>query len=354
MEIRHPKNEFWQNRRVLITGNTGFKGAWLTKYLDIHKSILRGISLNASVSTPNLFSNIDLSGICETTFLNICEIKYVQDVINHFKPEIIIHLAAESLVSEANKFPFSTYKTNTLGTLSILEAAVTSVSPPGVILVVTTDKVYWPQTSSTYTEQDLLGATDTYSASKVSAEYISRSYNEFFGNEVKIATARSGNVYGGYDWAKNRIIPDYFRALLSNSVLQIRNKNAIRPWQYILDTLRGYLLFVEDLFNGKTEERSLNFGPNISDNVKVYELIEILDKSTNFLPVKTIEVQSKYKEINSLKLNSERALEFIKYSPAVSLHEGIARTTSVYLHKLDLDEIVTAEIMNYNKIKFRS
>ena len=264
---------FWKNKRVLLTGHTGFKGAWLSLWLDSLGAQILGYSLPPP-TRPSLFHVLNLQDQICSVEGDIRNRDKLESTVQAFCPEIVIHLAAQPLVRQSYKDPVSTYQVNVQGTVNLLEAVRASASAR-VTVVVTSDKCYenremiWP-----YRETDPMGGRDPYSSSKGCAELVCFAYGKSFfepnmGNG-SLATVRAGNVIGGGDWANDRLVPDVIRALAKNSEISLRNPNAIRPWQHVLEPLFGYLLLARFLYeNGPIEVSGWNFGPDHYNNQTV-------------------------------------------------------------------------------------
>ena len=276
-------NSFWFNRKVLITGHTGFKGSWLCLWLSMLNAKICGISLEKS-DNYNLFSELNL--INKIDDHNICDIrnlKNIKRIIKEFQPEIIFHLAAQPLVKTSYLEPINTWETNVLGTVNILES-LKLIKNNCAAVFITTDKVYKnKEQSQGYKEGDMLGGHDPYSSSKASAELAIESWRSSFfmnkKNNIKIASARAGNVIGGGDWTESRLIPDIVSSIIKKEICKIRNPYAIRPWQHVLEPLSGYLVLAEKLFINSNLNNffcsSYNFGPNLESHCEVKEVIKI-------------------------------------------------------------------------------
>ena len=269
---------FWRNKRVLVTGHTGFKGAWLCELLLRRGAIVSGLALPPE-DDDSLFSRLQLTARMQGGFLDVRDAAAVAAAVDTARPEIVLHLAAQSLVRRSYRDPVGTWATNVMGTAHLLEA-LRNLSTPVTAIIVTTDKVYenheWPHA---YRENDALGGHDPSSASKAATELVSASWRRSFGeNHLKIAPARAGNVIGGGDGAEDRLVPDIIRALMSDRQIEIRNPRSIRPWQHVLDPLHGYLMLAEKL-HGSTDgqfETAYNFGPELSDVRSVETLVKTI------------------------------------------------------------------------------
>ena len=280
--------EFWVGKRVLLTGHTGFKGSWLTLWLTELGAVVTGISLEPN-TTPNLFSQLDLAQRLEQH--NIADINNSQalnEIVYKCQPQVVFHLAAQPLVRHSYQDPLGTWATNVMGSLNLLEA-LKPLQHQCAVVMVTTDKVYENQEwDYGYRENDRLGGHDPYSASKAAAEIAIASWrNSFCGHKshqtpyLAIATARAGNVIGGGDWAEDRIVPDAMRALAAGQPVPVRNPDATRPWQHVLEPLGGYLRLAEALTAAQVNSvmpnhycEAFNFGPMHEANRPVRQLIE--------------------------------------------------------------------------------
>jgi CDP-glucose 4,6-dehydratase len=263
---RTPSSEFWRGRRVLITGHTGFKGSWLTAWLTSLGAEIAGVSLQELPSTPALWSDLGLP-IAHDIRADIAGDGW-QLAAHDFDPQILIHLAAQPLVSQGYADPLGTFETNVIGTAKVL-ATTTRFPSVDAVLVATTDKVYDTASPPPYTESMPLGAKDPYAASKVGAELVVGSWPRL---HVPVVTARAGNVIGGGDWASDRLIPDLVRAWSAGTTPELRQPDAVRPWQHVLEPLNGYLVYLEEVVTGRDIPRALNFGPSSLQSVPVREV----------------------------------------------------------------------------------
>lgn len=261
--------KFWVGKRVLVTGHTGFKGSWLSIWLQTLGAEVFGFSLPEPVSKPSLFSEANV-GIGMTSMAgDVREYQKVRNAISAVKPEIIIHMAAQPLVRCSYNNPIETYSTNVMGTVHMLEAA-RNIGSVRAFINVTTDKCYEnKEWEWGYRENETLGGWDPYSSSKACSELVTSAYRRSFfevGGGMALASARAGNVVGGGDWSTDRLVPDAFRAFEQNRPVVVRNPDAIRPWQHVLEPLRGYLTLAKGLFeHGKRFSEAWNFGPNDED-----------------------------------------------------------------------------------------
>ena len=320
----------YRNKRVLVTGHTGFKGSWLCKWLNHLGAEVFGYSLNPSTE-PNHF---DLSNPKVNSHINnIKDLNSVRDFITKSEPEIIFHLAAQPLVIESYKEPLETFTTNVIGTANILEAA-RYIDTVKAIIIITTDKCYKnKECIYGYRETDELGGYDPYSASKACTELVTESYkNSFFKKDntgLLIASARAGNVLGGGDWTSNRIFKDIAIAASEKEKLILRNPESIRPWQHVLEPLSGYLLLGQLLFQNRKEfAEPWNFGPSYNSNITVRELVNIVKKRWNDIKVEF--EKSKIYESKYLMLDSSKAYNKLKWKPVWEIDLTVNNTIDWY------------------------
>ena len=257
-----PSALFWRGKSVLITGHTGFKGAWLTLWLAQLGARVTGVALPPATS-PNLFTEAKVEALCDSHVCDVRDAAAFLDRIKASRPEIVFHLAAQPLVRASYREPLATFETNAMGTAYLLDA-VRQIDSVRVVVIVTTDKVYRNvETLQPYREDDPLGGRDPYSASKAASEIIAASYRASFlaVRNVAVATARSGNVIGGGDWSDDRLIPDAIRAWDAGRALVIRHPEAVRPWQHVLEPLAGYMILASKLWERPSLADAYNFGP---------------------------------------------------------------------------------------------
>lgn len=329
--------KFFKNKKILITGHTGFKGSWLAKILLNWGADIIGIALKPNTS-PNLFSLLGIKNDIKNYFCDIKNFKEVKEILEREKPEIVFHLAAQPLVRDSYDDPLYTFETNIIGTANILQA----IKEAGCIksaIIVTTDKVYEEKKGVFYKEDNKLGGFDPYSASKAAAEIIISSYIKSFFNpedynkshKTLVASARAGNVIGGGDWSKDRIIPDIIKSIFEkNEKLIIRSPDSIRPWQWILEPLYGYLLLAQNLYEGKKEfSGAWNFGPDNQGYLTVESLVkkmlEILDMGDY-----TIKKDSKKHEAKYLKLDIDKAKNILGWEPVLDINKTLELTLNWY------------------------
>ncbi len=334
--------DFWKNKNVLITGHTGFKGSWLCTLLNYFESNICGISLDP-LFYPNLFDQLSIKErISESHILDISNIKKMRNIIEEFNPEIIFHMAAQPLVLESYKYPLETWQTNVMGTANLLEN-LKILKNNYTLVVITTDKVYenkeWVYG---YRENDKLGGYDPYSASKAAAEILIDSWrNSFCQKEnlfrTKIATARAGNVIGGGDWSQYRLIPDAIKSIMAKEPIKLRNPNATRPWQHVLEPLNGYLKLARKLYlsnnNDMHLESSFNFGPEDESCKQVSEVIQILISKWEGQMHLEGNLKKQH-EAGLLKLDISKAKNTLQWKPKWNFETTIDKTLTWYKNVL--------------------
>jgi CDP-glucose 4,6-dehydratase len=303
---------FWRGKRVLLTGHTGFKGSWLALWLHEAGAIVAGYSLPPA-SVESLFALADVGESVDSVYADIRDLQELQRQFARFQPEIVFHLAAQALVRQSYETPIETYQVNVMGTANVLEA-VRKCDSCRVVLVVTSDKCYENREWNWgYRECDPMGGHDPYSSSKGCAELVTAAYRRsFFGpssqRRVAIASARAGNVVGGGDFAKDRLVPDLVNAMRKHSVLTIRYPDAIRPWQHVLEPLSGYILLAEKLWASPEQySDSWNFGPSAHDCRPVRWIIEKLNDDSDDRVSWAVDPAVKPHEAGLLTLDSTKA-----------------------------------------------
>ena len=319
-------NMFWKNKRVLITGHNGFKGIWLTKWLDMMGAYVMGISLMPEAES-GIFA-LSFSPNYENVNEDIREINFYRNVFE-FQPEITIHLAAQAIVRTAKEKPVETFKTNVIGTAHLLEC-LRYVDSAKAIVVITSDKVYENREIMTpYSEIDSLMGSDPYSCSKVAEEQVAKAYFDTYFKELGIgmATARASNAFGGGDFHFDRLVPYLERCAFEGITPQIRNLNSIRPWQYVLDILNGYLILAEHLYRAPNDYMEYyNFGPDRSELYTVGEMADIICTNANIL----LESQDFY-EAGLLLLDSRKSQKDLGWRPIYNVKDGLHETTKAYM-----------------------
>lgn len=330
---------FWQQRRVFVTGHTGFKGSWLALWLERLGARVTGYSLPEPTSDPSLFELARVAeGMTASLAGDVRDLDSLSRALNGARPEVVIHMAAQSLVRRSYQDPAGTYATNVMGTVNLLEAARRAEGLRAV-LVVTTDKCYenrewvWG-----YRETDRLGGRDPYSNSKACAELVTDAYRRsFFGaeesNAAAVASARAGNVIGGGDWAEDRLLPDIFRAAAEGREVQIRNPDAVRPWQHVLEPLSGYLLLAENLCGERRAEfaEGWNFGPSDEDARPVSWVVgRIAERWGDALRWSRDAGAHHPHEARSLRLDCSKSRELLRWRPRWTIERALDATVEWY------------------------
>lgn len=349
--------DFFKNKKVLITGHTGFKGSWLTHYLLNIGSKICGISLKPHTK-PSIFSSSKLINNIENHFVNINDQKKVIEIFEKFQPEIVFHLAAQPIVSISYDNPTLTFSTNVIGTLNILEGLRKTKNC--IAILITSDKCYenveWHYG---YREIDRLGGVDPYSASKASAELLISSYiRSFFKNKtnVKVGIARAGNVIGGGDWSDNRVVPDCVRCWILNKSVYIKNPYATRPWQHVLEPLSGYMKLAYMLeLNSNLHGEPFNFGPNAENEFTVDDLVKkLINLWGETAKVKLLSKSNKINESTFLKLNSDKASSLLNWRCNLSFDQTLKMTANwykqFYFNKIASENLIYEDIEFYENL----
>jgi len=326
-----PQKNFWRGKRVLVTGHSGFKGSWLTLALHHLGAIVTGLGL-PPLTTPNLFAGAKIDELCSSHFLDIRDSAGVKCLIRGASPEIMFHLAAQPLVRESYRDPLTTFETNVMGTVHVLEA-LRGLDGVRVAVMVTTDKVYRePKVLAAHREEDPLGGHDPYSASKAAVEMIIECYRKSYLSEqsVALASARAGNVIGGGNWSEDRLIPDAVRAWQAGKPLQVRRPNAVRPWQHVLEAVSGYLVLAQCLWERPGLAGAYNFGPELREAVKVRELLELARAAYGDGAVEYGDGSEGPYESGWLALDAGKAERLLGFSHRWSLIETVKRTMAWY------------------------
>lgn len=327
---------FWKGKKVLITGHTGFKGSWLSLWLQSKGALVTGYALPPH-TVPNLFDAAHIADGMISIIGDIRNLDFLQSVVAEHRPEIIYHMAAQALVRHSYSYPVETYSTNVMGTLNVLEA-IRQTDSVRAAVIITSDKCYenkewvWG-----YRENDPMGGHDPYSSSKGCAELIVSAYrNSFFSSNdtsrgVAVASTRAGNVIGGGDWSKDRLIPDIMNAFMEKRPVVIRNPNAIRPWQHVLDPLYGYLLLAENLWTeGKKFSQAWNFGPDDSDMVSVLKITEYLSHLWGDGARWEFDSFRNPHEAHCLRLDCSKARNILGWSPKLNVQKALEWTMDFY------------------------
>jgi CDP-glucose 4,6-dehydratase len=350
---------FWNDKRVLLTGHTGFKGSWLSLWLQSMGANVAGYAL-VPPTNPSLFEVAMVSKGMTSITGDIRDLELVKAVFVEHKPEIVFHMAAQPLVRYSYQNPVETYSTNVMGTVNILEAVRNTLGVKAVVNI-TTDKCYenrewvWG-----YRENEPMGGYDPYSNSKGCAELATAAYrNSYFNPEkykehgVALASARAGNVIGGGDWAEDRLIPDIMRAITQGKPVNIRNPQATRPWQHVLEPLSGYLLLAQKLYEeGASYAEGWNFGPNDEDAKPVQWIVENLTKTWGEGASWALEGGDHPHEAHYLKLDCSKAKARLNWVPKWHLDDALYRIVDwqkQYQHGADMKAVTLEQIAQYRK-----
>ena len=327
-----PDQQFWKGKKVLVTGHTGFTGAWLSIWLSQIGAKILGISLGPN-TVPSLFRLCEQDIGLESLLCDVRNYGDLVDPFQSFSPDVVFHLAAQSLVVDGYRNPRETIATNVMGTCNILDLVRTFPSARAVVAV-TTDKVYKPSVANRpHFEEDCLGGSDPYSASKGAAELLISSYaDSFFADaNVSVVSVRAGNIIGGGDWAEARIIPDALRSWVAREPLQLRRPNAVRPWQHVLEPVAAYIGLAESIWSAKPINRAYNIGPRAEDSVSVLELVKLA--ATAFgdcANINTEAASSDFAENTLLTLDSSLISEDYGYKQRWSIETAINATVAWY------------------------
>lgn len=347
----------FKNLKILVTGSTGFKGSWLSFWLSSLGAKVVGVGLKPEKDSI-LFKKLFLSKQIKQYFFDISKFNQLNSVINKEKPDLIFHLAAQSIVSLSYKNPLKTFSSNIMGSANILEAF--KLSKTQGLVYITSDKCYLNlDKNKSFRESDVLGGTDNYSSSKACAENIFFSYsNSYFQNEkyTRLVSARAGNVIGGGDFKKDRIVPDIIRSIRNKEKLIIRNPNATRPWQHVLEPLSGYLLLGFNILNKKINKRfspSWNFGPPKKNCKKVLFITKKIQKNMDNTSNIIISKKQNFHEPKLLSLNINKAKNELGWEPKLSLEQTLKLTTEWYKHldkDKDMRDFTNSQINLYSEI----
>lgn len=357
MEGLEVNQNFWRGKRVLITGHTGFKGSWLSLWLQSMGAQVVGYAL-APPTKPSLFETADVAQGMTSIIGDIRDLPQLQQVFAEHQPEIVIHMAAQPLVRYSYIEPVETYSTNVMGTVNLHEA-VRSTGSVKAVVNVTSDKCYENREWAWgYRENEAMGGYDPYSSSKGCAELVTAAYrNSYFHSEkhkehgVAIASARAGNVIGGGDWADDRLIPDIMRAISAGQPVRIRNPYAIRPWQHVLEPLSGYLVLAQKLYKeGAAYAEGWNFGPNDEDAKPVQWIVEKLTTAWGEGASWALDGDEHPHEAHYLKLDCSKAKGRLDWHPRWHLDEALGAIVAwqrAYLNSSDMKALTLTQITNY-------
>ena len=318
---------FWRDRRVFLTGHTGFKGGWLALWLQYQGAKVTGLALPPS-TTNNFFSVAGVADEMTSQLGDVRDLETVAAAVRIADPEIVFHLAAQPLVAEGYRDPITTFSTNVMGTANVFEA-LRKVRAVKAIVVITSDKCYEnKEWAWGYRENEPLGGHDPYSASKACTEMVSASYRSSYFSDlgVGVGTARAGNVFGGGDWSENRLVPDLLAAFAAGQSAEIRNPLAVRPWQHVLDPLAGYLKLAERMVSDKSLAQAWNFGPDDSACLTVGDLATRLASSWGAHASWRVGENCVPHEAHQLRLDVSMARQRLRWTPRLSMDSAIAQT----------------------------
>ncbi len=336
----------FQGKKVLITGHTGFKGFWLSMILKSLGADVTGVSLEIEKNNKSHFGTIEGESLIKTHYIDIRNLSLLKELIEQIKPNYIFHLAAQALVSESFRDPVNTFTTNTIGSINVLES-LRQINCECNAIMITSDKVYenveWV---FGYRENDKLGGSDPYSASKACAELSIKSYFKSYLNNsgINLCIARAGNVIGGGDWSQNRLVPDCIRSWTKNKVVKLRSPNSTRPWQHVFDPINGYLTLALKLNKDKSiSGESFNFGPDHLSDITVLQAVKKLSEKWGNNANYIIEDQNFMKEAKLLRLNCDKAHSLLNWKPMMNLDQCVDMTIEWY-KRSNLGKLQTAEI----------
>ena len=349
---------FYQHKKVLVTGHTGFKGSWMVALLHHLGAEVTGYAL-APETHPSLFYVLEGNTLCKSVIGDIRDVVYLQNIVKKCQPDIVFHLAAQPIVRTSYELPAETFEVNVIGTANVLDA-IRLLEKSCVAIMITTDKVYENnEGGQAYKESDRLGGYDPYSASKACAELVIDSYRKSFFNPEEyenhrksIASARAGNVIGGGDWAKDRLFPDIVRALAINESIQIRNPKAVRPWQHVLEPLWGYLTLAKKIYmQPKNYVQAFNFGPYPQDVLTVKEMVEAAVNLWGKGDIVYPELKNQPHEAGLLALDIQKAGDLLQWKPKLNSMEALEFTLdwykSFYEKNTYMLDFTMKQIINY-------
>lgn len=338
----------YRGKKVFITGNTGFKGSWMSLWLHKLGAEVYGYALQPKTGLDN-FVKCDLENKIDQTYADVTDIQPLTQHLERIQPDYIFHLAAQALVIDSYNDPVNTYLTNIMGTVNLLQAA-RSVKNLKSITIITSDKCYEnKEVVWGYRENDELGGKDPYSSSKAAAELVARSMRESFYKDsaVGIVTVRAGNVIGGGDWSDNRLIPDIFKSIRADETLEIRSPNATRPWEHVLEPVSGYMQLGILAGQSKDYEGGWNFGPSTYVHYNVLDVVKEIKKHTA-VDYKVLSAEAAFHEANFLKLDITKAANYLNWHPQLDFAETIRFTVEGYLAQ-DSADVYQARIQQIDE-----
>ena len=348
---------FWKNKKILITGHTGFKGSWLTIWLKKLGADITGFSKSVPTN-PSLFETANIEKDIKSVVGDIQNYELLKETISKCEPEIIFHMAAQSLVIKSYSNPIETFSTNVMGTVNLLYA-VKETKKAKIVINITSDKCYENNESlEGYSEEDPMGGHDPYSSSKGCAELITKSFRKSFfssdhENNIELASVRAGNVIGGGDWAENRLIPDIIRAIKNKENVKIRNPNALRPWQHVLDPLNGYISLAEKLWDDqKKHSEGWNFGPEKNEVKPVSWIIEEFNELWKN-KINWVVGNNELHEANNLILNCQKAKSRLGWNSKINTETALKMTIEWYTKYFDgknMREVTEEQIIEFQKL----
>lgn len=346
-------SNFWKGKKVLVTGHTGFKGSWLTIILESFGADICGIALPED-NIKGLFARSEISKKINHNICNINNREKLREIINNFQPELIFHMAAQPLVRYSYQDPYETYNTNVIGSLNVLDAGLSSKNLKSFIFI-TTDKVYKNlEKNEAYTESDELGGHDPYSSSKACSEILAMSYRKSFyeHKNIPICTVRAGNVIGGGDWSKDRLLPDIVRSIQNKQELEVRSPRSTRPWQHVLEPIFGYISIAEKGHNNMKFNESFNFGPDSEGIVDVETIVKKAKDFDNRLNYKIVEKPTLH-EAKLLKLDISKVKTVLDWKPKLDIDRALQFTLEWYQAEnlnQDILEFTKKQINEYIKL----
>jgi CDP-glucose 4,6-dehydratase len=348
---------FWKNKKILITGHTGFKGSWLTIWLKKLGADITGFSKSVPTN-PSLFETANIGKNIKSVVGDIQNYEFLKETISECEPEIIFHMAAQSLVIKSYSNPIETFSTNIMGTVNLLYA-VKETKKAKVVINITSDKCYENNESlEGYREDDPMGGYDPYSSSKGCAELITKSFRKSFfssdhENNIGLASVRAGNVIGGGDWAENRLIPDIISAIKNKENVKIRNPNAIRPWQHVLDPLNGYISLAEKVWDDQTKySEGWNFGPEKNETKPVSWVIEKFNELWKN-KINWVVGDNELHEANNLILNCQKAKSRLGWNSKINTETALEWTIewyTKYFEGKNMMKVTEEQILEFQKL----